>query len=55
MILDTGTLIGIVIALAGSCLVMVISLRAHREVEKENRALRALLRAERQLRRGVNN
>lgn len=40
MILDTGTLIGIVIALASSCFVMVVSIRAYGQLMKENRELR---------------
>jgi hypothetical protein len=55
MILDTGTLIGITIALASSCIVMVISIRSHRDLMRENKALKALLRAERETKRGGNN
>jgi hypothetical protein len=55
MVLDTGTLIGITIALASSCIVMVISIRSHRELLQENKALKALLRAEREIKRGGNN
>jgi hypothetical protein len=55
MILDTGTLIGITIALASSCVVMVISIRSHRDLMRENKALKALLRAERETKRGGNN
>ena len=55
MMLDTGTLIGITIALASSCAVMVISIRAHGKLMQENKALRALLRAEREIKRGGNN
>ena len=40
MILDTGTLIGITIALASSCFMMVVSLQAHRKVMRENIELR---------------
>ncbi len=40
MILDTGTLVAIIIALAGSCTVMVVSLQAHRKVMWENIELR---------------
>jgi hypothetical protein len=47
MILDTGTLIAIVIALAGSCTVMVISIRKIGELERQNKFLRKQLRAER--------
>jgi hypothetical protein len=40
MYLDTGTLIGIVIALAGSCFVMVVGIRAqgqlHRVINQKN-------------------
>lgn len=35
MLLDTGTLIAIVIALAGSCFVMVVGLKAHSELRRE--------------------
>lgn len=46
MLLDTGTLIGIVIALAGSCFVMVISIRAqgqlHRTINLKNQHIRSL-------------
>lgn len=36
MLLDTGTLIGIMIALAGSCFVMVVSIQAHRKIMRVN-------------------
>ncbi len=55
MILDTGTMIAIIIALGGSCTVMVISIHQHRQLLRENKALRALLRAEREIKRGGNN
>jgi hypothetical protein len=46
MYLDTGTLIGIVIALAGSCFVMVIGIRAqgqlHRVINQKNDKIRFL-------------
>jgi len=44
MYLDTGTLIGLTIALAGSCAVMVISIMSHRNLTKENYRLKKLLR-----------
>jgi hypothetical protein len=44
MYLDTGTLIGITIALASSCAVMVISIMSHRNLTKENYRLKKLLR-----------
>jgi hypothetical protein len=47
MYLDTGTLIGLTIALASSCAVMVISIMSHRNLTKENYRLRKLLRDER--------
>jgi len=40
MVLDTGTMIGIMIALAGSCFVMVVSIQAHRNLMRENIQLR---------------
>lgn len=46
MVLDTGTLIAVVIALAGSCFVMVVGIRAqgqlHREINKKNEKIRFL-------------
>lgn len=46
MLLDTGTLIAIVIALAGSCFVMVVGIRAqgqlHRELNRKNQKIRFL-------------
>ena len=46
MLLDTGTLIGIVIALAGSCFVMMIGIRAqgqlHRVINQKNEKIRYL-------------
>jgi hypothetical protein len=46
MYLDTGTLIGIVIALAGSCFVMVVGIRAqgqlHRVINQKNEKIRFL-------------
>ena len=46
MYLDTGTLIGIVIALAGSCFVMVVGIRAqgqlHRVINQKNEKIRYL-------------
>jgi hypothetical protein len=47
MFLDTGTLIGITIALATSCLVMVISIREHGKLLKKVRNLQLALRDER--------
>ena len=40
MLLDTGTLIAIVIALACSCFVMVVSIRAQGKLIQENNSLR---------------
>lgn len=40
MVLDTGTLIAIVIALAGSCFVMVVGIRAQGKLIRENNELR---------------
>jgi hypothetical protein len=40
MLLDTGTLIAITIALAGSCFVMVVSIRAQGKLLQENNRLR---------------
>lgn len=46
MVLDMGTLIAVVIALAGSCFVMVVGIRAqgqlHREINKKNEKIRFL-------------
>jgi hypothetical protein len=46
MILDTGTMLAIIIALAGSCFVMVVGIRAqgqlHREINKKNEKIRFL-------------
>jgi len=46
MLLDTGTLIGIVIALAGSCFVMIVGIRAqgqlHRVINQKNEKIRYL-------------
>lgn len=46
MLLDTGTLIGIVIALAGSCFVMVVGIRAqgqlHRVINLKNQKIISL-------------
>jgi len=46
MYLDTGTLIGITIALATSCLVMIISMREHGKLLKKVRDLQVALRNE---------
>ena len=40
MYLDTGTLIGLTIALASSCFVMVVSIRAQGKLLRENKELR---------------
>ena len=40
MLLDTGTMFAIIIALASSCFVMVISIRAQGKLLRENRELR---------------
>jgi hypothetical protein len=46
MVLDTGTMLAIVIALAGSCFVMVVGIRAqgqlHRVINKKNEKIRFL-------------
>jgi hypothetical protein len=46
MFLDTGTLFAIIIALAGSCFVMVVGIRAqgqlHRVVNEKNRKIKVL-------------
>ena len=46
MILDTGTMLAIIIALAGSCFVMVVSIRAqgqmHRVINQKNEKIRFL-------------
>lgn len=46
MVLDTGTMLAIIIALAGSCFVMVVSIRAqgqlHRVINKKNEKIRFL-------------
>jgi hypothetical protein len=46
MVLDVGTLIAVTIALAGSCFVMVVGIRAqgqlHREINKKNEKIRFL-------------
>ena len=47
MILDTGTLIGITIALAGSIFVMVSFWKQNIELQKEIRRLQVALRSER--------
>jgi hypothetical protein len=47
MILDTGTLIGITIALAGSIGVMVAFWKQNIEMQKEIRRLQVALRTER--------
>jgi len=47
MILDTGTLIGITIALAGSLFVMCVFWKQNIEQQKEIRRLQIALRSER--------
>ena len=47
MILDTGTLIGITIALAGSLTVMILFWKQNIEQQKEIRRLQVALRSER--------
>ena len=47
MYLDTGTLIGITIALASSCLVMIISMREQGKLMRKVRDLQVALRDER--------
>jgi hypothetical protein len=46
MVLDTGTMLAIIIALAGSCFVMVVGIRAqgqlHRLINKKNEKIRFL-------------
>lgn len=46
MLLDTGTLIAIIVALAGSCFVMVVGVRAqgqlHRVINQKNEKIRYL-------------
>lgn len=46
MVLDTGTMLAMIIALAGSCFVMVVSIRAqgqlHRVINKKNEKIRFL-------------
>lgn len=44
MMLDTPTLFAIIIALAGSCTVMVISIRRIGELERQNKFLRNQLK-----------
>jgi ABC-type long-subunit fatty acid transport system fused permease/ATPase subunit len=43
MVLDTGTMFAIIIALAGSCFVMVVGIRAQGKLLRENRELRKRL------------
>lgn len=40
MILDNGTMLAIIIALAGSCFVMVVGIRAQGKLMRENQELR---------------
>jgi hypothetical protein len=51
MTLDIGTIIAIIIALSTSCLVMIYSIAENVDLRKQNKALKALLRAERLLKR----
>ena len=44
MMLDTPTLVAIVIALAGSCTVMILSIRRIGELERQNKFLRTRLK-----------
>lgn len=44
MMLDTPTLVAIVIALAGSCTVMILSIRRIGELERQNKFLRNRLK-----------
>jgi hypothetical protein len=48
MVIDTGTLIAITIALVSSCTVMVLSILRVRELEQHNEFLRKRLRSERE-------
>ncbi len=47
MILDTGTILAIVIALLTSCIVIVYTVAENVDLRKQNKALRSLLKAER--------
>ncbi len=47
MILDTGTILAIGIALLTSCIVIVYTVAENIELRKQIKALKALLRAER--------
>jgi len=49
MILDTGTLIAIIIALAGSSIMMLVFWKQNIELQKEIRRLQVVLRTERLL------
>jgi predicted Co/Zn/Cd cation transporter (cation efflux family) len=40
MVIDTGTMLAIIIALAGSCFVMVVSINAYGKLMRENKQLR---------------
>ena len=40
MLLDSGTMFAIIIALAGSCFVMVVGIRAQGKLRRENNKLR---------------
>lgn len=43
MTLQTGDITAIIIALAGACVVIVVSIRAHGQLMRENRELRKRL------------
>jgi hypothetical protein len=47
MIMDSGTLIGITLALVTSCIVLFISMKENIELRKEIRRLQVALRTER--------
>ena len=47
MMMDTGTLIGVTIALVTSCVVLFISMKENIELRKEIRRLQIVLRTER--------
>lgn len=47
MVLDTGTMLAIIIALLGACLVILQALRENYHLQKKVRALQVALRDER--------